>query len=61
MKFNLNNKTAIVTGGGSGIGKSLSKTLVDQCLKHDREAGLDCVYSVYIKRGHNGLIPLFSK
>ncbi len=23
--FNLNNKTAIITGGGSGIGKSISK------------------------------------
>jgi NAD(P)-dependent dehydrogenase (short-subunit alcohol dehydrogenase family) len=30
MKFNLKNKTAIVTGGGSGIGKAISKTLAEQ-------------------------------
>ena len=30
MKFNLKGKTAIVTGGGSGIGKAISKTLAAQ-------------------------------
>jgi len=30
MKFNLQGKTAIVTGGGSGIGKAISKTLAAQ-------------------------------
>ncbi|MFG6685730.1 SDR family NAD(P)-dependent oxidoreductase [Mariniflexile sp. HNIBRBA6329] len=30
MKFSLKNKTAIITGGGSGIGKAISKTLADQ-------------------------------
>ena len=30
MKFDLKGKTAIVTGGGSGIGKAISKTLAQQ-------------------------------
>lgn len=30
MKFSLKNKTAIITGGGSGIGKAISKTLAEQ-------------------------------
>tara|TARA_R110000868_G_scaffold121034_3_gene321230 strand:+ start:155277 stop:156098 length:822 start_codon:yes stop_codon:yes gene_type:complete len=30
MKFDLKNKTAIITGGGSGIGKAISKTLAEQ-------------------------------
>ncbi|MHA7831784.1 MAG: SDR family NAD(P)-dependent oxidoreductase [Flagellimonas sp.] len=33
MKFNLNNKIAIVTGGGSGIGKAISITLASQGAK----------------------------
>jgi len=30
MRFDLKGKTAIVTGGGSGIGKAISKTLAEQ-------------------------------
>lgn len=30
MKFSLKNKIAVVTGGGSGIGKAISKTLAQQ-------------------------------
>ncbi len=30
MKFSLKNKTAIITGGGSGIGEAISKTLAAQ-------------------------------
>lgn len=33
MKFDLNGKTAIVTGGGSGIGKAISQTLAEQGAK----------------------------
>lgn len=44
MKFSLENKTAIVTGGGSGIGKAISKAFVGQgatvhILEIDPEAG----------------------
>jgi NAD(P)-dependent dehydrogenase (short-subunit alcohol dehydrogenase family) len=28
--FNLNNKTSIITGGGSGIGKAISKLFAKQ-------------------------------
>ena len=30
MKFDLSGKTAIITGGGSGIGKAISKSLAEQ-------------------------------
>ena len=30
MKFDLNNKNAIVTGGSSGIGKAIAETLNSQ-------------------------------
>jgi len=30
MKFDLSGKTAVITGGGSGIGKAISKTLAEQ-------------------------------
>ncbi len=33
MKFNLKGKTAIVTGGGSGIGRAISKTLAEHVAK----------------------------
>ena len=29
MKFNLKNKTAVITGGGSGIGKAISETFAE--------------------------------
>lgn len=42
MKFSLKNKTAIITGGGSGIGKAISKTLAEQgALIHILELNVD--------------------
>ena len=42
MKFNLSNKVAIITGGGSGIGKAISKTLAQQgALVHILELNLE--------------------
>ncbi|MBU3821017.1 glucose 1-dehydrogenase [Flavobacteriaceae bacterium XHP0103] len=42
MKFNLENKVAIITGGGSGIGKAISKTLAQQgALVHILELNID--------------------
>lgn len=56
MKFNLQGKTAIVTGGGSGIGKAISKTLAGQgakvhILELKTESALETIQEIESKGG----------
>jgi len=56
MKFNLQGKTAIVTGGGSGIGKAISKTLAAQgasvhILELNVDAAQECANEIVAQEG----------
>ncbi len=56
MKFNLKGKTAIITGGGSGIGKAISKTFSTQgaavhILDFDQKGGISTVNEITEEHG----------
>lgn len=54
MKFNLNNKTAVITGGASGIGKAIGETFAEMgatvhIIDMDTDAGHQTVSEISLK------------
>ena len=56
MKFSLENKVAVITGGGSGIGKAMSKTFAEMgavvhILEMNLAAGKETIEEIIVNKG----------